>query len=91
MRNFERTIGQMKTLMEDENLSKYLANSLATVIQGNNDYLNNYLMPEFYGTSFVYNTNKFADILIENYEKYILIIYLATYILVENLMRESPF
>jgi hypothetical protein len=91
MRNFERTLGQMKTLMEDENLSKYLANSLATVIQGNNDYLNNYLMPEFYGTSFVYSTNKFADILIENYEKYILIIYLATYILVENLMRESPF
>ncbi|WJX41009.1 hypothetical protein P8452_28429 [Trifolium repens] len=38
----------MKNLMEDENLSKYLANSLATVIQGNNDYLNNYLMPEFY-------------------------------------------
>ncbi|KAK2391308.1 GDSL Lipase/Acylhydrolase superfamily protein [Trifolium repens] len=40
--------------------------------QGNNDYINNYLMPEFYGTSFVYNPNKFADILVENYKKYIL-------------------
>ncbi|WJX45423.1 hypothetical protein P8452_32305 [Trifolium repens] len=62
----------MKTLMEDDNLSQYLANSLAIVIQGNNDYINNYLMPEFYGTSFVYNPNKFAGILIENYKKHIL-------------------
>jgi hypothetical protein len=43
------------------------------VIQGNNDYLNNYLIPEFYGTSFVYNPNKFDDILVENYKKYILV------------------
>ncbi|WJX51468.1 hypothetical protein P8452_37663 [Trifolium repens] len=62
----------MKTLMEDENLSQYLANSLAIVSQGNNDYINNYLMPEFYGTSFVYNPNKFAGILIENYKRHIL-------------------
>ncbi|XP_045808354.1 GDSL esterase/lipase At1g71250-like [Trifolium pratense] len=56
----------------NQNLSQYLANSLATVIMGNNDYLNNYLMPEFYGTSFVYNPKNFADILIENYKKHIL-------------------
>ncbi|GAU42653.1 hypothetical protein TSUD_398580 [Trifolium subterraneum] len=72
VRNFERTLCQMKTLMEDEKLSHYLENSLATVVHGNNDYLNNYLMPGFYNTSFVYNPNKFADILIENYKKYIL-------------------
>ncbi|PNX82227.1 GDSL esterase/lipase, partial [Trifolium pratense] len=72
VRNFETTLSQMKTLMEDQNLSQYLANSLATVIMGNNDYLNNYLMPEFYGTSFVYNPKNFADILIENYKKHIL-------------------
>ncbi|KAK2367748.1 GDSL Lipase/Acylhydrolase superfamily protein [Trifolium repens] len=71
--NFERTLSQMKTLNEDENLSHYLANSLAIVIQGNNDYINNYLMPEFYGTSFVYNPNMFADILIENYKRHILV------------------
>jgi hypothetical protein len=81
----------MKTLMEDDNLSQYLANSLAIVIQGNNDYINNYLMPEFYGTSFVYNPNKFAGILIENYKRHILVIYLVSYILVENLLCESPF
>jgi hypothetical protein len=77
--------------MEDDNLSQYLANSLAIVIQGNNDYINNYLMPEFYGTSFVYNPNKFAGILIENYKKHILVIYLVSYILVENLLCKSQF
>jgi hypothetical protein len=81
----------MKTLNEDENLSYYLANSLAIVIQGNNDYINNYLMPEFYGASFVYNPNMFADILIENYKRHILVIYFVTYFLVENLISESPF
>ncbi|PNX79053.1 GDSL esterase/lipase [Trifolium pratense] len=40
--------------------------------QGNNDYINNYLMPGFYGTSFVYNPKTFADILIENYKRHIL-------------------
>ncbi|GAU36748.1 hypothetical protein TSUD_318470 [Trifolium subterraneum] len=62
----------MKTLMKDEKLSQYLANSLATVVHGNNDYLNNYLMSGFYDTSIVYSPDKFADILVENYKMYIL-------------------
>ncbi|XP_073224952.1 GDSL esterase/lipase At5g08460-like [Cicer arietinum] len=71
--NFEKTLSQTKSLMEDENLSQYLANSFTTVIHGSNDYINNYLMPEFYGTSFMYSPNNYADILIEHYKENILV------------------
>lgn len=77
--NFETALSQMKTLMDDKNMSQYLANSLTAVIIGNNDYLNNYLMPVFYGTSFMYSPKNYAEILIEAYKNHILVKLLTLY------------
>lgn len=73
VRNFEKTVIQMKTLMDDERLSQHLANSFTLVNHGSNDYLNNYLLPEFYGSSYKYSPKDYAAILIELYKKQILV------------------
>lgn len=70
--NFETTLGQLKIQMEDKKLSHYVANSLTVVNHDNNDYVNNYLLPE-YGASFHYDPKSYADLLIELYKKQILV------------------
>ncbi|KAI9114322.1 hypothetical protein K1719_014550 [Acacia pycnantha] len=73
VRNFETTLKQLKNQMvEDTNLSQHLAKSLVVVHFGSNDYINNYLLPEFYGTSLIYNPPDYADLLIGLYKKLLL-------------------
>ncbi|KAJ4849982.1 hypothetical protein Tsubulata_004877, partial [Turnera subulata] len=42
---------------------------------GNNDYLNNYFLPEYYNTSKEYNPVQFADLLIQSYTQQLLTLY----------------
>ncbi|XP_027360607.1 GDSL esterase/lipase At1g71250-like [Abrus precatorius] len=69
VQNFKTTLSQLKIQMEGTKLNQYLANSLTIVIHGNNDYINNYLVPEMFTTSFIYDPKKYADVLIEDYKK----------------------
>ncbi|MED6118935.1 hypothetical protein PIB30_007440 [Stylosanthes scabra] len=58
--------------MDDMNLSQYLTKSLAIVNHGNNDYINNYLLPGLYSSSFLYDPTTYADMLIKQYKTQIL-------------------
>ncbi|KAK4769538.1 hypothetical protein SAY86_027688 [Trapa natans] len=47
--------------------NRYLGKCVYTVITGNNDYINNYFMPEVYPTSRIYTPQQFADVLAKEY------------------------
>ncbi|KAI8535613.1 hypothetical protein RHMOL_Rhmol10G0187700 [Rhododendron molle] len=73
--NFEKTLNQLrnKLSMSDEELSHYLSKALVVMTLGSNDYINNYLVPSMYPTSFMYNPKDYADLLIERYARQILV------------------
>ncbi|XP_020540068.1 GDSL esterase/lipase At5g08460 isoform X2 [Jatropha curcas] len=72
--NFGSTLSQLKTQMDDKKLRQYLAKSLVVLNIGSNDYINNYLMPSLYSTSFTYNPKDFAHLLINTYTEQILML-----------------
>ncbi|KAI4383546.1 hypothetical protein MLD38_009372 [Melastoma candidum] len=67
VQHFQRTLNQMKNQMGDEEIRRHLAKSLVVMNLGNNDYLNNYLLPSFYNTSSIYKPLEYAEILISTY------------------------
>ncbi|OIS98285.1 gdsl esteraselipase [Nicotiana attenuata] len=52
-----------------------LSKCLYTVDMGNNDYLNNYLQPQFYPTSLLYTPNQFATILVQQFSQQLKTLY----------------
>ncbi|KAK7282164.1 hypothetical protein RIF29_10750 [Crotalaria pallida] len=75
VQNFETTLSQLKTQMDDKSLNQHLAKSLTVVIHGSNDYINNYLMSKLYLTSFIFDPKSYADLLISLYKKQILVLH----------------
>ncbi|GMH07660.1 hypothetical protein Nepgr_009500 [Nepenthes gracilis] len=73
--NFEGTRNQLKEQMSEKELHGHLANSLVVMILGSNDYINNYLLPSLYPTSYIYNPKDYADLLIQHYSTQILALY----------------
>ncbi|KAJ7957137.1 GDSL esterase/lipase [Quillaja saponaria] len=67
VQNFETTLRQLKNQMNEHDLSQYLAKSLMFMIPGSNDYINNYLLPGLYPTSYIYDPKTYADLLIKRY------------------------
>ncbi|KAL0283075.1 UNVERIFIED_CONTAM: GDSL esterase/lipase [Sesamum angustifolium] len=70
--NFESTLNQLRRQMGDEELSNYLAKALAIMALGSNDYINNYLSPNFYTSSYFYTPKDYADLLINRYTRQIM-------------------
>ncbi|KAF6143928.1 hypothetical protein GIB67_001722 [Kingdonia uniflora] len=74
--SFENTVNQLRTQMSaGRNLTQYLAKSLAILVFGSNDYLNNYLMPSVYPSSYNYSPPNFANMLLNHYTRQILALY----------------
>ncbi|CAH9091479.1 unnamed protein product [Cuscuta europaea] len=71
IQNFERTWNQLKSKMGEQDLKNYLNKSLVIISIGSNDYINNYLQPSFYTTSYLYNPTDYADLLIKRFSKQI--------------------
>ncbi|KAL8110771.1 hypothetical protein AgCh_026495 [Apium graveolens] len=69
--NFQATLDQLRILMTPEDLAKYLAKSLAFMVFGSNDYINNYLMPSMYPSSYRYTPPDFANLLLNHYGRQI--------------------
>ncbi|MBA0648248.1 hypothetical protein Goklo_016008, partial [Gossypium klotzschianum] len=65
--NFETTLDQLRTMMGRDNLTSFLAKSIAILVFGSNDYINNYLMPSIYASSFNYNPTQFSNLLLNRY------------------------
>ncbi|KAI3697736.1 hypothetical protein L6452_30833 [Arctium lappa] len=52
-----------------DRVRKHLRKCIYTVTMGNNDFINNYFLPEYYQTSTLYTPQQYADILVEQYTK----------------------
>ena len=72
--NFETTLNQIRTLMSGRNLTEYLGKSIAVLVFGSNDYINNYLMPSLYSSSFYYSPPDFANLLLNHYTRQLLVL-----------------
>ncbi|EPS67957.1 hypothetical protein M569_06816 [Genlisea aurea] len=66
IKNFENSLDQLATLTGNADLSQGLSKSIFFVGMGSNDYLNNYLMPN-YDTKNQYNPQQYADLLVHQY------------------------
>lgn len=70
--NFESTLNELRKMMGGTNLTQYLAKSIAVLVFGSNDYINNYLMPSLYSSSNTYTPSAFANLLLNRYATQIL-------------------
>ncbi|KAL1542732.1 GDSL esterase/lipase-like protein [Salvia divinorum] len=75
--NFETTLSQLRPMMSPPDLSRHLARSIAVLVFGSNDYINNYLLPGLYPSSFNYNPSQFATLLLNHYARQLLALYSA--------------
>ncbi|EHA8588370.1 GDSL esterase/lipase [Cocos nucifera] len=66
IRNFESTLDQITGNFGADHVANAIAHCIFFVGMGSNDYLNNYLMPN-YNTRNVYNAEQFADLLVRQY------------------------
>ncbi|KAI0496206.1 hypothetical protein KFK09_022515 [Dendrobium nobile] len=66
IRNFASTMEQFSTILGAQTASDSIARSVLFIGFGSNDYLNNYLMPN-YNTRFQYDGDQFSDLLIQHY------------------------
>ncbi|KAI8526500.1 hypothetical protein RHMOL_Rhmol12G0001600 [Rhododendron molle] len=73
--NFETTLSQLRTMMSGDALTQYLSRSLAVFVFGSNDYINNYLLPSMYPSSYTYNPSDFANLLLNHYARQIVALY----------------
>lgn len=71
--NFESNLNQLRTMMSARSLTDYLAKSIAVMVFGSNDYINNYLMPSLYPSSYNYNPQDFGNLLLNHYTRQILV------------------
>ncbi|KAL5219858.1 hypothetical protein ABZP36_024571 [Zizania latifolia] len=67
--NLETIRSQMR---DDEGYHKYLASSIAVMVLGSNDYINNYLLTSLYDSANNYSPEDYADLLINHYSRQIL-------------------
>ena len=71
--NFENTLNQLRMMMNGTTLSHYLGKSIVIIVIGNNDYINNYLLPAFYSSAYRYNPVDYGNLLLNHYARQILV------------------
>ncbi|KAL3638662.1 hypothetical protein CASFOL_016569 [Castilleja foliolosa] len=68
IKNFETTLDQITDNLGAADVSQALSKYIFFIGLGSNDYLNNYLMPN-YNTKNQYNTQQYADLLAQQYSQ----------------------
>ncbi|KAJ4718997.1 GDSL esterase/lipase [Melia azedarach] len=58
-----------------ETAKKYLKKCIYTVGMGNNDYINNYFLPQFYPTSSLFTPEQYATLLLRQYSRQLKTLY----------------
>ncbi|GAB2283035.1 hypothetical protein Dimus_017566 [Dionaea muscipula] len=74
IQNFESTVDQLTTNLGADDVARTLARCLFFVGMGSNDYLNNYLMPN-YPTRNQFNPQQYANLLVQQYNRQLLRLY----------------
>ncbi|XP_058079254.1 GDSL esterase/lipase At1g71250 isoform X2 [Magnolia sinica] len=73
--NFENTLNDLRNQMDSRTLGTYLAKSIVFMVLGSNDYLNNYLLPSMYSSSYTYTPQQYADLLLNHYARQLVALY----------------
>ncbi|WCJ27292.1 GDSL-like Lipase/Acylhydrolase superfamily protein [Euphorbia peplus] len=72
LENHRKTmLNLVQLLRSEEGAKQYLGNCLYTVGLGNNDYIQNYFVPDYYNTSQQYTLTQFTQLLIQQYKSQI--------------------
>ncbi|KAJ4850645.1 hypothetical protein Tsubulata_023980 [Turnera subulata] len=74
IKNFQTTLDQITGNLGADDLATAIGRSIFFVGMGSNDYLNNYLMPN-YNTKNQYNGQQFADLLVQQYTRQLQTLY----------------
>ncbi|KAI4388895.1 hypothetical protein MLD38_001184 [Melastoma candidum] len=74
IQNFQNTLDQLTGNLGADDLARALSRCLFFIGMGSNDYLNNYLMPN-YDTKNIYNAQQFADLLVQQYSRQLTALY----------------
>lgn len=77
IRNFESTLDQITGNLGADHVANAIARCIFFVGMGSNDYLNNYLMPN-YNTRNVYNPEQFAELLVRQYTRQLTVSWFIT-------------
>ncbi|KAJ0668708.1 putative triacylglycerol lipase [Helianthus annuus] len=68
--NHEQILTRISALQQNQTLTdEHLRKCLYIVNMGNNDYINNYLMPELYNSSHQYKMEQFSEVLAQQFTK----------------------
>ncbi|CAN0928172.1 GDSL esterase/lipase At1g71691 [Linum grandiflorum] len=74
IRNFQNTLDRLSGNLGAVDLARDIGRSIFFVGMGSNDYLNNYLMPN-YPTRQQYNGQQYADLLVQQYTRQLTMLY----------------
>ncbi|KAF3788019.1 GDSL esterase/lipase [Nymphaea thermarum] len=69
--NFESMLEELRN-ETGEAFERYMGKAVVVLVFGSNDYINNYLMPSLYPSSYNYNPQAYGDLLIQHYTRQIL-------------------
>uniref|UniRef100_A0A2N9HZN5 GDSL esterase/lipase n=1 Tax=Fagus sylvatica TaxID=28930 RepID=A0A2N9HZN5_FAGSY len=76
LQNHLITITRIADIFRDKNVTgNYLSKCIYSVGMGNNDYINNYFMPQYYPTSRLYTPEQYANVLIKQYSQQLRALY----------------
>lgn len=76
LRNHQTTVSRIGVLLgSKEEAANYLSKCIYYVGMGSNDYINNYLLPEYFNTSCLYTPEQYAVVLIQQYSQQLKTLY----------------
>ncbi|KAL9459847.1 hypothetical protein AB3S75_003118 [Citrus x aurantiifolia] len=69
LQNHQNTASRIAKILgnSEKSAAKHLSKCIYSVGVGNNDYINNYLLPQFYPTNSSYTPDQYATVLIQQY------------------------
>ncbi|MQL96965.1 hypothetical protein Taro_029646 [Colocasia esculenta] len=71
--NFQSNINDMRTVLGGQSmLDQFLSKSIVVVVIGSNDYVNNYLLPSLYTSSYYYSPQDYANLLLNRLSRQLL-------------------
>ncbi|KAG5235137.1 GDSL esterase/lipase [Salix suchowensis] len=69
LQNHQKTVQNLSGMLGNDSALTYLNKCLYSVGMGNNDYLNNYFLPQYFPTSQEYTLEEYTQLLIEQYSQ----------------------
>lgn len=71
-------------------IRKYLNRCIYTIGMGNNDYISNYFVPNYYETSSEYTPEEYAEVLVEQYSRQLQVCILFPYVWISIKEMKNP-